>query len=286
MNLSLFKVFKGDNGDNTLSYANKVDGRFTAVLGYGGSDYLSGYAMHGGTGNDTYYVDSLEDIVVEKAGEGIDKVISNVRYYVLPDYVENLDLFGLTLNGMTAGAENGFGNNLGNTINGNSRANYISGGGGNDFLFGFAGDDQVSGGTGNDHVNGGAGQDKLIGSNQSAAGANEIDVLTGGAGADKFFLGEPGYVLYANNAKNDYALITDFEIGVDIICLGAKTTNGAYNLTNDLPTGVSGVGITYSSINSSGTLVTDLIAVIQGNNVSDQTINLTDSSQFSFSQFF
>lgn len=47
--------------------------------------------MAGGTGNDTYYVDSA-DFVIEATGEGTDTVISSVTY-TLVNNVENLTPF-------------------------------------------------------------------------------------------------------------------------------------------------------------------------------------------------
>ena len=47
--------------------------------------------MHGGTGNDLYYVNRVEDVVIENANEGIDTVRSDVSY-TLGDHVENLEL--------------------------------------------------------------------------------------------------------------------------------------------------------------------------------------------------
>lgn len=54
--------------------------------------------MEGGTGNDTYYVDTASDYyvsdqVIERSGEGTDHVYSSVSTSVwLPGNVENLTL--------------------------------------------------------------------------------------------------------------------------------------------------------------------------------------------------
>ena len=47
--------------------------------------------MVGGGGNDTYYVDNAEDMVIEKADEGTDTVQSSIGYTLGTD-VENLIL--------------------------------------------------------------------------------------------------------------------------------------------------------------------------------------------------
>ena len=90
--------------------------------------------MIGGTGNDTYVVDNVYDVVEEHAGEGTDTVIASVSY-MLTANVESLVLAG------RGGAVNGTGNGLDNVITGNSSNNVLSGGGGKDTLDGGAGDD-------------------------------------------------------------------------------------------------------------------------------------------------
>jgi Ca2+-binding RTX toxin-like protein len=147
----------GNVGDNTLD-------------GAGGADTLIG-----GLGSDTYIVSDAGDIVIERAGEGTDLVRSSLADYTLADQVENLELL--------AGAINGTGNNLANTIIGNVADNILSGG---------AGDDTLVGGAGNDTLIGGLG----------------VDMLTGGAGIDTFALVDTGR-----------DIITDFNSGEDIIDL-------------------------------------------------------------------
>ncbi|MDX1918692.1 MAG: hypothetical protein SFT81_06090 [Candidatus Caenarcaniphilales bacterium] len=87
-----------------------------------GSDYLDGgmgrNRMHGGADNDTYIVNSVNDIVNEKSNENIDAVISSISYS-LPANVENLTLTGTD-------DLNATGNSLRNTIIGNSGNNIIT----------------------------------------------------------------------------------------------------------------------------------------------------------------
>jgi Ca2+-binding RTX toxin-like protein/ribosomal 50S subunit-recycling heat shock protein len=92
----------------------------------------------GGTGNDTYTVDDVGDVVTENLNEGTDTVQSYLNSYTLAANVENLQLMGVQ-------NINGTGNGLANTITGNSGNNVLNGGFGNDTLIGGAGDDVLDG---------------------------------------------------------------------------------------------------------------------------------------------
>jgi Ca2+-binding RTX toxin-like protein len=138
-------------GTATIGYGNDLNNTIVGnsnannLYGYAGNDILNGLAgndtMVGGAGNDTYYVDSAGDAVTEAAGAGTDRVNAYVNY-TLGSNVENLYLYGSTING--------YGNPLGNTIVGNSNANNLYGYDGNDTLNGGSGADTMLGGSGND----------------------------------------------------------------------------------------------------------------------------------------
>lgn len=99
--------------------------------------------LAGGLGDDTYYVNSTNSVVIEKADEGIDTVRTNANY-VLPDNVENLTIFGYTgYSGTT-----GIGNALSNVIIGDTLSQMIDGRGGDDVLTGGRGGDTFIFGTG------------------------------------------------------------------------------------------------------------------------------------------
>ena len=145
------------------------------------------------------------------------------------------------------------------TIQGNSRGDTIWGGLGSDVVYGNAGNDQLVGDTGNpsfatwnshDRLLGGSGNDRLWGENgndvllgqqhddilfggngnDQLAGSdsfvsNERDQLYGGAGWDRFILGNAQGSFYQGSG---YAIIKDWQAGVDKIQLGR--TNGRYSL--------------------------------------------------------
>ncbi len=112
---------------NTLNNVITGNALGNTLNGSSGADRLVG-----GAGNDTYYADNLRDVVVETAGQGIDRVISSVNH-ILAANVENL-----TLTGTAASAT---GNTLGNVIVGTVGKNVLAGGLGNDTLAGGAGAD-------------------------------------------------------------------------------------------------------------------------------------------------
>jgi Ca2+-binding RTX toxin-like protein len=101
-------IINGFGGDDTLN-------------GLDGDDYLVGGTgndtMNGGLGNDTMYVDAVGDIVNEAAGQGNDRVATEVSYTNLT------------------------GNEIANTIIGNNGVNILDGGAGADVMIGVGSDD-------------------------------------------------------------------------------------------------------------------------------------------------
>lgn len=141
----------GDNLENlSLNYGLAVNGTGNALdnslfggmannvlSGLAGDDTLDGSygadTLIGGIGNDTYAIDSVGDVVIENAGEGIDTVRTTIDY-VLADNLENLTLARFA-------AVRGTGNALNNVIVGSSANNVLDGGAGVDTMSGGAGDD-------------------------------------------------------------------------------------------------------------------------------------------------
>lgn len=128
---------RGGNGFDDLSGTSAND----FINGRGSADRMSG-----GEGDDTYVVNNINDEIIERVGEGIDRVQSWANSYTLSDNVENLELEG------SSGAEG----------NGNALNNIIVGGSGDDTLRGEAGEDVLIGGTGVDEMFGGADHDVFV----------------------------------------------------------------------------------------------------------------------------
>jgi serralysin len=219
-------ILNGLAGNDTLAGGTGND----SLIGEDGNDRLDGGTgtdtLNGGAGDDIYIVDTAADTIKEALNSGTDIVRSAVSY-TLSLNVENLTLTGIS-------AINGTGNSLNNFLFGNTDNNILNSGDGNDTIDGNFGNDQLNsgdgndslqGGPGNDQLNAGSGDDILIGAwpgSPLPPGLGETDNLIGGAGADKFILGNAVNVFYDdNNTTNpgfvDLATITDFNSSQDLI---------------------------------------------------------------------
>jgi len=118
LNPADFYILKGTNGNDALT--TRTERGNDMFYGYAGND-----TMIGGLGDDTYYIDSSSDVVIEEANAGNDTIISSISY-TLPEHVEVLDLRSAT---------------VGTSGTGNSLSNIIYGGAGTDNLAGGVGDD-------------------------------------------------------------------------------------------------------------------------------------------------
>jgi Ca2+-binding RTX toxin-like protein len=123
------------------------------LVGGSGNDILDGSSglndydlMDGGAGDDSYYVDTGDDLTFEAVGGGTDTVyadidVPNAGVYLYSN-VENLVLGGSTSFGV--------GNALDNRMTGSENANWLLGGAGNDIMNGQGGNDVLFGEAGSD----------------------------------------------------------------------------------------------------------------------------------------
>lgn len=165
---------QGGSAFSVTGTTTAVDGRFWEN---GTADTLIG-----GAGDDRYYIDSADDVIIELAGQGTDTAFAAVSYRLTADtQVERLIAWsdqGVALSG----------NARTNLLSGAAGHDTLSGSGGNDRLSGEAGRDRLSGGSGQDTLTGGAGNDVLDGGagTDRLEGGSGSDTLTGGTGNDTF----------------------------------------------------------------------------------------------------
>ncbi|WP_420478743.1 Calx-beta domain-containing protein [Brevundimonas sp. FT23028] len=136
VHINSFVADQASDHDALLAQLIVVGAGANLVTGTAGADTMAALG-----GNDTYVVNHVGDLVVEKADAGIDTVQASISY-ALTSNVENLILTGSALNGT--------GNALGNTLTGNAQNNTLDGGEGDDILIGGAGADILIGGAGQD----------------------------------------------------------------------------------------------------------------------------------------
>jgi serralysin len=231
-------TFYGTSGTDYLYGTSGSD----LMFGYAGTDYLYGFdgddiifggsgadVMVGGRGNDTYYVDTVGEVIWEWGGlaEGNDTVRAIIDYQ-LPSGVERLELIG--------SACNGTGNELNNDIVGNAGSNVLSGLAGYDNLYGGAGNDYLYGGADYDSLYGGADNDNLYGGEGGDAldGGTGADVMVGGLGSDTYYVDNAGDVVWEWGGEGtsdmviahiDYTLPT----GVEVLALRGAAVQGTGN---------------------------------------------------------
>ncbi|PXW88383.1 hemolysin type calcium-binding protein [Nitrosomonas sp. Nm84] len=208
---ALDDTLTGNDKDNALFGGNGND----TIVGWSGAD-----TMVGGSGNDIYFVENIDDEVIEKLNEGIDTVNSRVTYVSLEN-IENITLTGTA-------AIDGIGNSQANTITGNAAANGLSGGIGNDKLAGGTGNDTLRGDSGNDTLLGGTGNDTLSGGrgNDKLDGGTGNNILTGDGGNDAFKFTTTGHI----DTITDFSVIND-TIQLDNAVFTALTTTGTLAAT-------------------------------------------------------
>lgn len=139
-------VMRGGAGDDLL-------------IGDDGDDHLWGDAgndaLRGGRGSDVYVVDT-GDVVIEAAGEGIDRVLASYSFALgAGQEVEFIEM----INNSSMDRLDLWGNEFNNTLIGGAGTNILRGGGAGDNLYGLAGDDYLDGGDGADFMSGGTGND-------------------------------------------------------------------------------------------------------------------------------
>ncbi|NJQ98940.1 MAG: calcium-binding protein [Hydrococcus sp. CSU_1_8] len=198
--------FKGSNQQDNFSFYNTTD----TLYGNGGDDIfhagLQNDYIDGGTGNDTLVGEDGNDTLYGRDGND----------WMYGDFDTAADGTGNDYLDGGNGSDSLIGGGGSDTLWGgdSNEFDFLVGGKGSDYLYGQAGGDYLQGGADTDYVDGGTGNDVLRG--DSASLDNNLfqyDTLTGGTGADTFYLfnfsPNGGYGVSYLGAG--YATITDFK---------------------------------------------------------------------------
>ncbi len=281
-----------------ITLASTAGGGST-VFGTKGADTITSGAgidaMHGGLGNDSYFVDNSGDLVFEIAGQGTDTVFARTSYALQAGQsVETLRASSVA----STVAMNLTGNELAQTLLGNAGANILDGGGGGDRMTGYGGDDTYvinsssdlvfeAAGQGTDTINSrvsyvlaagqsvetlkftsvsGTGNLNLTGNEiaQTLLGNNGNNVLDGGGGGDTM-RGYGGDDTYVINSSSDLVFEASGQ-GTDIVNSRVSYVLAAGQSVETLKfTSVSGTG----NLNLTGNEFAQTLTGNAGNNILD-----------------
>lgn len=327
-------VMDGGDGDDNVSGNRGND----IMMGGAGNDRLfwidgdGSDLIFGGAGSDSVEFTGASRIFAPNGGPSIpaDDILTLTRDPASDDVLlrrTNLTPITLRIDGVEtiniSGVEGNDSLTVGSLIGTSVSSIRFSGGLGNDFLdarnigaarvtaFGDAGNDillagvqndVLTGGSGNDNLFGGSGNDTLTGidtGNFVNPGRGELDTLIGGAGRDRFVLGNrssgqarlfyddgdntfdgDNNIFTGMDGVSDFALIADFQSGTDVIQLvGSANDYVIRNVGGSLSRGSTAQDVGIFKKRPSLIQPDELIAVVQ--DVGGSTLNL-NSSQFSF----
>ena len=143
--------------------------------------------FRGTSGDDSYTITHVGDVIIESGSAGTDAVHTAMNY-TLPTNVEDLFLTG-------TGDLKGTGNASANEIVGTVGDNVLTGLGGDDWLIGGSGNDTLTGGTGVDKMEGGDGDDLYL---VDSGGDQIVEWYAGGAGGTDKVQASASYTLPGN----------------------------------------------------------------------------------------
>jgi Ca2+-binding RTX toxin-like protein len=216
-------------------------------------------SLVGANEGDSIYGKSGNDILSGKGGK--DKLYGEGGNDSMWGGTGNDSMWGGT------GNDQLFGESGNDFLSGGNGKDVIRGGIGNDTINGGIGNDNLGGGKGNDSVSGGSGDDLIVGVTSGLPiggnpGLGEIDILTGGSGNDRFFLGDQFAAYYDDQGTSDFAVITDFT-QLDNIVLNGKLNDYVVQaqaaFLPELGGLVQGTGILKKGANGTN----DLIGIVQ-----------------------
>ena len=208
---------RGDDPHNTPTSMALIQDKWQyvseTVTGTSGDDLIlwSGSSsstdfIDGGGGKDVISINDYSDnFTLKTQSSGLtyfnDNRVSYNQYgNAILSNVEKIEFLDKTVTiGNSSGSDNEvewndiYGTRRADELTGTKSADYIDGGKGDDFIYGGAGDDLIVGGKG-------------------------LDIIEGGEGEDWFATGKK-----LGRGKNNFDVITDFEVGVDVLMVMGNT---------------------------------------------------------------
>lgn len=182
------------------------------ILGTNGNDTLKGpngvETLAGGAGNDTYFIQSASNKVIEAVGGGTDHVVFSGQDYTLAANVENLT--------MSAAGSFGTGNSLGNIIRAGAARQTLDGAGGDDTLYGAAETTFViRAGDGNDTIRGWKANDTIRLADFGVTNFAQVKGILRQAGANTELVFGNGQKLTIADVKASSLTADNFQLMVD-----------------------------------------------------------------------
>jgi Ca2+-binding RTX toxin-like protein len=243
-----------DDQDFDAFTITKADG--STIQGGGAGSVSQQPKIFGGAGNDT----------LDGGDLGNDILFGNQGNDLLDGEDGNDSIYGGRDSDILDGGNGDdllFGNLGNDLLDGEDGNDTLYGGRDSDTLDGDSGNDFLSGDIGSDSIDGGNGNDTLTGAGPTL-GAGEVDILIGGAGADRFILGNSTSHFYddgnaATLGAGDYALIADFNLSQDVIQLKGSAANYVLGTS---PTGAPAGTAIY--LDKPASEPDELIAIVQG----------------------
>jgi beta-glucanase (GH16 family) len=199
------------------------------LTGTAGNDSIWGdsavnVTMHGGTGDDIYYLYSAINRVAEAANSGID-TIDTWMSMTLPDNIENLRV--------TGSGRYAFGNDLNNIITGATGSQIIDGGAGNDVLAGGGGADTfiVNHGNGTDLIVDFDANDTVRLNGYGLSTFDEVASRLVQVGQDVHLNFDNGESLVFANTSTDHLTADQFQLSLDRSALKLTFSDDFNNLS-------------------------------------------------------
>ncbi|MDJ0716280.1 MAG: calcium-binding protein [Prochloraceae cyanobacterium] len=220
-NLENLSFLNYDDGINHQGYGNHLNNR---IEGNVGNDTLEGLGgkdtLIGGRGNDSLIGGSDADVLYGGLTNDFNPVGGDGNDTLKGGSGDDILLGGNQSDSLDGGIGD-------DNLQGGNHSDTVIGGSGNDYLYGQHGSDSLDGGSNNDQLIG----HKSINPGELPATA-EYDTLTGGLGADEFYL---GYYFGSQRAVHylggGYATITDFNRlqGDKIVLVGSSSNYSLFS---------------------------------------------------------